>query len=497
MPADTWKPSRETYLEALTDQNPWSRMGRVPEALAKTVRRPLAEVLWRTMLGEPFRYQVVLGPRRVGKTVTMYQTIQQLLAHGVPANRLWFLRLDHPLLMHFELGAWVKSLRNNFGGSPADPIYLFLDEVNYSHGWDRWLKTFFDEQWPIRVVATSSSTAILRGRTYESGIGRWNEQFLMPYSYTEYLSLRNMGFGRPKSEADLFSTLLAAIEAKHDYTPQSPLLQLFLLIGGFPELLTSLQEDDLESGLFRSQQVLRSEAVQRVAGMDIPQAFDIKHPLILERLLYVLAGQICGLMNVSKLSTELGLSRATMHQYISYLEQAYLIFTLPNFAVSEEKIQRKGRKVYFVDGAVRNAALQRGLSPISDHQEQGYLMENAVGSHLYSLSLQSGARLFHWREGHDEVDFVYGEPGNHIAFEVSRSGDHSMKGLNAIQVRYPELKGRCFLVSDRSPAYRRPDESADGVGRIPLQTFLLATGAHANAMLWKRLGIAGHDGRGE
>ena len=41
----------------------------------------------------------------------------------------------------------------------------------------------------MKVIATSSATAALRGRRAESGIGRWSEQFLMPYQYTEYLDL--------------------------------------------------------------------------------------------------------------------------------------------------------------------------------------------------------------------------------------------------------------------------------------------------------------------
>lgn len=495
MTTTTWKPRREDYLEALQDQNPWGKLGHVPETFAKPTRRPLAEQLWQALLVEPPRYQVVMGPRRVGKTVAMYQTIDQLIKNGVEPDRLWFLRLDHPLLMHYELGGWAKSLIKNFSGSAQRPIYLFLDEVNYSKSWDKWLKTFYDEKWPVRVVATSSSTAALRDRSIESGIGRWSEQYLTPYMFSEFLQLRGMDTKTPHTSQGLFETLAAVVSDQPDYRNLSQLLKLFLLVGGFPELLEALREDDIESGLFRSQQVLRSEAVQRVAGMDIPQAFDIKNPLLLERLLYILAGQMCGLMNLSQLAKDLELSRQTVHQYIQYLEQAYLIFTLPNYSNNEESIQRKGRKAFFVDGAVRNAALQRGLGPMQDPSEWGHLTENAAASHLYAMSLQNGGRLFHWRHQDHEVDFVYNDGSRPMAFEVARSSGHSIGGLMAIQERYPELRGRCFLVTSSGiGAYSMPSEETGEVGRVPLEAFLLAVGAQTGSALSRRLGLGTEKG---
>ncbi|MBY0313822.1 MAG: ATP-binding protein [Phycisphaerales bacterium] len=443
------------------------------------------------MLQDPYRYQVVLGPRRVGKTVALYQTIDQLIQKGVSPSRLWFLRLDHPLLMHFELGAWARSLIKNFNGTLESPLYLFLDEVNYSTNWDKWLKTFYDEKWPLRIVATSSSTAARRNRTVESGVGRWSEQFLMPYLYSEYLGLRHADFQQFQAEESLFHTIHKLIDAKPNHMGNGGRrLDLFLLLGGFPELLAAFDEkESFENALFRSQQVLRSEAVQRVAGMDIPQAFDIKNPFELERLLYVLAGQMCGLMNVSNLAGTISVSRSTAHQYIHYLEQAYLIFTLPNYSTSEESVQRKGRKVFFVDGAVRNAALQRGLSPMTDSTEQGHLRENAAASHLYTLSIQAGQRLYHWRDGKHEVDLVYEDVGGPIAFEISGK-DHHRRGLRTLLEQYPAFRNRCFVVSSESPLFENPSDENEGIGRLPLASFLIAVGAQTKRSLRNRLGIS-------
>lgn len=486
-----WKPSREDYLAALTDQNPWHELSSVPSTLAYSRRRSLSEKLWVALSGDLQRFQVVLGPRRVGKTVGMHQTIQALIDHGIRPNRLWFLKLDHPLLMDFELNGWARAIINNYGASSEDPLYLFLDEINYSPKWDRWLKTFYDERWPLRIVATSSSTAALRDRSVESGIGRWTDQYLMPYSFDEYLRLLGSPMIDVEPGVDLFETIGSALAVVPPDKSLSSQRDIYLLVGGFPELLMARDQDEsLEAAVIRSQQVLRSEAVQRVAGMDIPQVFDIKSPQILERLVYILAGQMCGLVNVSNLAESLDISRPTVNQYISYLERAFLVFSLPNFSTSEEKIQRQGRKIYFVDGSVRNAALQRGLTPIKDPRERGFLIENVAAAQLFSLALQTGMRVYHWRNKGDEVDLIYDDTSGPIAFEISSSAKHSLNGIRALHRKYPQFKGRSFLVSPEIRAPVMPDDDPDGIGRITLDQFLIAVGRFTDHSLGLRLGVS-------
>src|SRR4051812_14543303 len=104
-----WEPSESDYMRILEDQNPWHKLRRVPDELSPPSKRPLAEILWKLLLNPPLpRYQIILGPRRVGKTTVMYQTVKQMLAEGIDAKRLWWLRLDHPLLLDLALGDLVK-----------------------------------------------------------------------------------------------------------------------------------------------------------------------------------------------------------------------------------------------------------------------------------------------------------------------------------------------------------------------------------------------------
>jgi len=490
MKKTTWKAESGDYLDALVGQNPWHSLGGVPEGLSYKTKRPLSDQIWKTIVDVPWRFQVILGPRRVGKTVCMYQTIQKLIEYGIPAKRLWFMRMDHPLLLDYTLGGWVQALINHEKPTTEKPLYLFLDEVNYSENWDLWLKTFYDEKWPVQVVATSSSVAALRNRRVESGIGRWSEQFMTPYNFLEYLQLASKDPGDFAPSESLMECLDSVIKLAPELPSYSESRLLYLLVGGFPEIiLQELQMDDLQTSMFRSQQTLRSEAVQRVTGMDLPQVFHVQQPLSLERLLYLLAGQMCGLVSASNLSNTLGdITRTTVNQYIEYLEKAFLVFSLPAFSTNEESVQKRGKKVYFVDGAVRNAALQRGLAPSSDPAELGLLIENSVASHLYALSVQAGSRLFHWRQKSQEIDFVYNHPNEPFAFEVSKSSSHHYKGINAFRDRYPAFKDRCYLISAQSTVAEHPKDNRHGIGRIPLDLFLIAVSGCISKSLSRRLG---------
>ena len=490
-----WVPGSTDYRAVFAEQNPWHETGQVPGDWAPPTERALAHRLPDRLLhDEPRRFQLVLGPRRVGKTTALYQTARDLLRHGVAPERLWWLRLDHPLLMQVPLGGLVQSVMKAAQASREAPLFLFLDELAHADRWDLWLKTFYDDRWPVRIAASSSSTAALRERRTESGVGRWDEQFLTPYLFLEYLDLVGRSLAMPVEDS-LASTVEACIAARVSSAGLTEFRTRFLLTGGFPELLLTFggESPDDATALLRSQRVLRSDAVERAVYKDIPQVFGVDNPLMLERLLYVLAGQIGGVLSPTSLCQQLGsMSQPTFDKYLSYLERSFLVFTLPNYSGSELASQKRGRKLYFVDSAVRNAALQRGMLPLADAAEMGLLLENMAAGHLYALAQQSGVRLFFWREGKDEVDLIFDHPSEPLAFEIASSGGHRRRGLNRLAERFPQFRGRCWMVTGAGGTRPvRPSESSDGVGVLPLDLFLLAVSAQAARDLARRIAPMG------
>ena len=194
-----------------------------------------------------------------------------------------------------------------------------------------------------------------------------------------------------------------------------------------------------------------------------------------------------GLLSPTGLARNLGLSQPTLDRYLSYLVRAFLVFTLPNYGGSEARVQRRGRKLYFVDGAVRNAALQRGIAPLDDPQELGVLLENLAVSSVHALAVHSGIRPHHWREGRHEVDLIFDDPRQRLAFEIGSSIGHSRAGLRALLERHPRLRGHSYLVTPQASVVHA-DTTDSGIGTLPLDTFLMAVGAQATEALLERLG---------
>lgn len=496
--------SPQDLLRVIHEQNPWQVRGEVPRLLAPPVERPLARLLWQRLLqDEPRRYQLILGPRRVGKTTVLYQTVAHLLANGVDSSRIWWLRLDHPILLREELGELVDVVVESCGATPERPAFLMLDELVYAESWDTWLKTFYDEQWPVQIAATSSASAALHKGRVESGIGRWEEQHLTPYLFTEFLDLASVTIHmtadddlidwESETKDTLADTIRALSPGPSQFSALSRERRRFMLTGGFPELLrfavTELDGDyeySEEDLLLISQQVLRPDALERAVYKDIPQSFGVDSPMMLERLLYVVADQVAGLLSPTNIGTDLGITAPTFERYLSYLEQAFLVFTLPNYSSAESKVQRRGRKVYFTDGAVRNAALQRGRAPLDDTAEMGLLLENLLAASLRTLATHNGVRLYHWRDGNREVDFIYDDPRDPLAFEVASSLRHNRAGLVAFSNRNKRFRGNCYLVA---PNARVTHPGSRGIGTLPLDDLLIEIGAQAHQAMTRRLGV--------
>ncbi|MDE0092093.1 MAG: AAA family ATPase, partial [Oligoflexia bacterium] len=150
----------EQIKSIIAEQNPWWKVLSVPDYLAPSIERPLAKYLWKYILRPSFkRYLIILGPRRVGKTTVMYQTVRHLLNNQISPDKIQWVRLDHPLLMPLDLGSIVKSAMELSKATKDRPLYSFLDELVYAEKWDLWLKTFYDEHWPVHIIASSSATA--------------------------------------------------------------------------------------------------------------------------------------------------------------------------------------------------------------------------------------------------------------------------------------------------------------------------------------------------
>jgi predicted AAA+ superfamily ATPase len=142
--------------------------------------------------------------------------------------------------------------------------------------------------------------------------------------------------------------------------------------------------------------------VRQVSGVGDLDAFS--------RFLGLCAGRVGGLLNLSSLGADAGVSHVTARRWISILRASYVIDLLqPHFENYRKRIV-KSPKLYFVDtGLLCHLLGIRGASDLRVHPLRGMIFENLVLLEHQKLFLNQGVRppLFFWRDQRGtEVDLL-------------------------------------------------------------------------------------------
>ena len=162
---------------------------------------------------------------------------------------------------------------------------------------------------------------------------------------------------------------------------------------------------------------LINEIYQSYLEKDIGYLLGVKKTEDFTRLVKLLAVQAGNLVNVSELSSTLGLSAKTVQNFLWYLEKTFVLCRLSPYFKNARKEITKAPKVYFYDLGMRNyAAGEFGeLRPDS----AGIAFENFIHLVLKEKLLWTGAELHFWRtKDGAEVDFMVSKGGKIRAIEV-------------------------------------------------------------------------------
>ena len=116
------------------------------------------------------------------------------------------------------------------------------------------------------------------------------------------------------------------------------LFKEFTFTLGFPELL-NIKEKEL------IKKYVKESIIERVVYKDITALFNIKDISILESLLNIIIEDPGQIIEISDLAKELKISRQTVSNYLSYLEESFLIRKLYNFSNNKRKIERKLKSI--------------------------------------------------------------------------------------------------------------------------------------------------------
>lgn len=356
------------------------------------------------------RAVLLLGPRRVGKTVLLHQAVRRLIQEGVPPKHICYVSVDHPI--YNECG--LEELLDAYGQASGTDYkntesFVFFDEIQYLRNWEIHLKSLVDSYRGLKATASGSAAAALRLKSAESGAGRFTEFLLPPLTFHEYLLLLGKtDLILPKVTPDKKSSSFEAA----DIELLNNSFVHYLNFGGYPEVIFSEQ---IQSDPAR---FIKSDIIDKVLLRDLPGLYGIQDIQELNYLFTTLAFNTADEVSLEALSRGSGVAKNTIKRYIEYLEAAFLIKTVHRIDRSAKRFQRANFfKVYLTNPSIRSAL----FSPISsDDESMGPLAETGIFAQWFHTP--QPLHYARWQGG--EVDIVY--------------LDHQQKAAWAVEVKWTD-----------------------------------------------------------
>lgn len=390
--------AKDDILARLAFDNPWwDTQSQRPIAFEEQPRRSYFEPFYRTVTNHSLRRAVVLmGPRRVGKTVMVYHCIKALLDSGVPPQSIFYVSLETPIYTGLPLEKLLNHFHELFGHGRDAPLYVFFDEVQYLRQWEIHLKSLVDSYPSHRFVATGSAAAALRLKSQESGAGRFTDQVLPPLTFAEYLRFigREAELTEPTDE-QLHDPKAMGYRVRNIDQLNHEFVN-YLNYGGYPEAVFS-RTVRADPG-----QYIKSDIIDKVLLRDLPSLYGITDIQELNRLFTTLAYNTGNEVSLDELSKTSGVAKNTIRRYLEYLEAAFLIRRVERIDQNAKRFKRATAfKVYLNNPSMR-AALFGTIQP--DSPAMGALTETAIYSQWQH---HQQAELYYARWNTGEVDIVH------------------------------------------------------------------------------------------
>lgn len=375
-------------------ENPWwNDEGSIDEYFKNMKPRAYLERLYKLITEkEVHRAVVLMGPRRVGKTVLLYHTIQKLIDSGINPKNICYISTESPVYIGLGLEKILEFYSRIFDLKGLKGCYIFFDEIQYLRNWEVHLKKLVDDYRGVRFVASGSAAAALKLKSIESGAGRFTNFHLPPLTFYEYLYLIGKDNYIEQRESSPYEVGFYAA----DINRLNEEFINYLNFGGYPEAIFS------EAIKADTNRYIRSDIIDKVLLRDLPSLYGIQDIQELNRLFTMLAYNTGNEVSLDELSTGAGVAKNTIKKYLEYLEAAFLIKMVHRIDQKGKKFKRANYfKVYVTNPSMRSAL----FGPISaEHDFMGNIVETAVVSQW--LHSEDFNKLFYARWKSGEVDLV-------------------------------------------------------------------------------------------
>lgn len=387
--------SKKQVLERIQFENPWWVDGKIESDFDDMPRRLYFELFKPLVYEEEIRRAIVLmGPRRVGKTVMLYHMIHDLITHGKDPRKIIFITIENPIYNNMLLEQLFLFAKEASGMKDKDGWIVIFDEIQYCRNWEVHLKSLVDSYRKDKFIVSGSAAAALKFASLESGAGRFTDFLLPPLTFNEYISLKGLDH--------LISNInLEWNGIQTEFYTSSHLEELnrhfidYINFGGYPEVIFSkkIQENP---GRY-----IRQDIVDKVLLRDLPSLYGINDTRELNSLFTTIAYNTGNEFSLESLSIQSQVPKSTIKKYLEYLEAAYLIKTVRRIDQSGKHFKRDNFfKIYLTNPSLRSAL----FSPITSHDE---LLGNLVETAIYAQWMhRDWFKPYYARWKNGEVDMV-------------------------------------------------------------------------------------------
>lgn len=355
------------------------------QIIAEAIEKPLPNALARDIdipIDVP-KIISLLGPRRAGKTYCLFHLMQELHKR-VERNRLVYINFEDDRLFPLRLEDMDSLLQAYFEMYPSHKdkkVWFFFDEIQEIPHWEKFVRRVWDTE-NCRIYLTGSSSKLLSRELSTTLRGRTLPYEIFPLNFREFLRFNEVEANQETAKG------------------QASILHWFdrwLRQGGFPELV--FLSEDLHRRTV-------DEYLDLMLYKDLMERFSLKNPSLLKYLLKYTISNLANPMSVNKIyhdikSRGFKLSRTTVYDYLSHLEEAFVIFKVDIWHRSVRSQSQMPSKMYLIDPSFKFA--------MTIGEDTGRLLENAVFLYLR----QKGLTL-HYVQKKQEVDFYWehGKPIN-------------------------------------------------------------------------------------
>ncbi len=302
--------------QRLAVENPWwEGKEAFPKFYGEMTPRPYINLFFPLLENRSVRRAVVLmGPRRVGKTVMLHHSIHRLIEENdIDPRHICYFSVDHPLFTGMGLEQMLAIYQEASGVDfSSTECFAIFDEIQYLKDWERHLKVLVDSFPSLKCAVSGSAAAALKLKSTESGAGRFTDFLLPPLTFYEYVLL----LGKTKEVEDENSKLLTKPENTKFL---NDLFIDYLNYGGYPEAIFS---EDIQADPAR---FIKNDIIDKVLLRDLPSLYGIQDIQELNSLFSMLAYNTGGEVSLNELSKNSGVTKNTIKKYIEYLESAFLI----------------------------------------------------------------------------------------------------------------------------------------------------------------------------